>query len=77
MMLYAFLVGFFVAIIIGLVLLFLDMVFTLNQLICSCGGQCRVSDDGVYYWKCDRCGSTIRKRQRYRRYIRGHQMVDD
>lgn len=76
-MLWSFLVGFFVTVAIGVIVAFLDAVFTLDYLYCSCGGKCRVSEDGMFYWTCDRCGSTIRKRQRYRRFIRGQQMEDN
>lgn len=57
-MLLAFFVGFVVALVIGGFVLMVQGAFGTSYIDCvSCGTRCEVSQDGWFYWKCDKCGA--------------------
>jgi len=54
----AFLVGFFVTVVLGLIMLSILSCFGPQYVRCDCGNRCKVSEDGWFYWECEECGES-------------------
>ena len=55
-LLLAWIVGFSVTVVIGMIFWCVYSVAGPQFIKCDCGNKCRVSEDGWFYWECERCG---------------------
>lgn len=49
-----------VGIVIGIIVQCVRSAFGPQYIKCDCGNKCKVSNDGRFYWECDRCGRSGR-----------------